>query len=111
MNTASLISQEAKALASNTSKFDYAQERERIETAYAASFDPYKDSAGLVIWTLCVTAAPKPVQKWFKAGPSLQAALAKAETVRAKLPEIANLPFTLALEGRAEILSKLGAAK
>lgn len=79
------------------------------ERTYEQSFDPYRDSAGNVVWTVIVAETPnqRAVQKWFKSATHFPTALEKARNVLAKINYTGN--FTLALEARTTILAKLGA--
>jgi hypothetical protein len=97
-NLSSLISAEAQKLS------QAAQEAARGRS-YQQSFDPYRDSNGNVVWTVIVVGT-KPLQKWFKAASDLPTALEKAKSVLAKSGHTGS--FTLALEGRSNILAKLG---
>lgn len=105
-----LIAEEAKAL-STPAPIDYAKQRDQIEKNYRQSFDPLKDKDGNVIWYLLIgNAQPKPIQKWFKALPSMAAAIEKAHALREKLGA-SGLSFSLVLEGRDDVLAKLGGAR
>lgn len=107
-----LLSAEAQQLSKPMAKqINYAELREQTLAAYDVSFDPYKDQSGQVVWLLYVgSATPKPIQKWFKAGPSLPAAVEKASQLRTKFG-VDQLGYTLALECRDAVLTKLGGAR
>ena len=76
------------------------------ERTYEQSFDQFRDNAGNVVWTVIV-GGQKPLQKWFKAPAHFATALEKARNVIAKTGHTGN--FTLVLEARSGILTKLGA--